>query len=199
MNRIRIGWMVALVGLVVLAAGLQACQQDDVECDGEDHRPPLPAAANACHEAYQLYIRTNECIDGFYDEESNKGLNGRNAQLAYHYAMADHATAAQISECEGQATAHEETIAEEDCAAASRDCGPAPDDDNPCHDYYTELLAYRLRCSPETFGDEGTTSYDAAFDANMAMASYASTSEQGSVCAGIAYYRDANDDGICYR
>lgn len=199
MDRTWIGWMVILASLVLLSAGLFSCQPDDVECDGEDHRPQPPAAANACHEAYRLYIRANECLEGYYDGDFNKGLNGRNAQLAYFYALADHANASQVSECEGQITTHEETIADEDCAAPSVDCGPAPDSDNPCHDYYTELLTYRLRCEPGTFASDGTTSYDAAVDAHMAKADYAGADEQSSVCGGIAYYQDANNAGTCYR
>ena len=148
-------WMTRIPCLLALLVALplvgSSCDTgDDWACEGEDYRPQPPSDANACHEAYTLLVRVNECIEGFYDDEFKKGLNGRNGQLAYFYALADHASSDQIATCEDEIADYQAEADAEDCATPSTDCGPAPSPDNPCYDYFTELLEYRLRCSPES-------------------------------------------------
>ncbi len=166
-------------------------------CAGEDHRPVLPEDANDCHVAYELLVRANECMEGFYDDEFKKGMNGRNGQLAYYFALADHATAEQQAECAAQAVTYQQTIDDPECAAPSTDCGPPPGGDNVCHTYFAAMLEVRERCEPDSFG-EGINGADAAWDASMAMADYASDDEQAGTCAsGLSYWQSYNDGGTC--
>lgn len=169
---------------VAFAVTAPACEEEvEVECDGEDHRPVAPDPGNACHEAYTLKVRFSECTAGLFDEPANKGINGRNATLASYYAMADYASAAELSQCEVDADHYSEQIAGPGCAAPSTDCGPAAGAHNPCHDYFEALADYRLRCDPETYPDEGMESFDAFLASSLAKADYATADEQDNPCA----------------
>ncbi len=176
--------------IVVLGFGLGGCpSEDDVECVGEDHRPQAPVAGNACHEAFTLKVRSDECTAGLFDEPANQGVNGRNATLAAYYVLADHATAAELAQCETDADLYRSRIADPDCAEPSTECGPAPDPDNACHDYYEAMADYRERCDPETFTADGMGSYAAFLESWMARADYASASEQDNPCtSGIDFW-----------
>ena len=175
---------------VVLGGCLAGCPaEDDVECVGEDHRPEAPVPGNACHESFTLLVRADECVAGLFDEPTNQGLTGRNATLAGYYTLADHATADELAQCEIDADMHRNTIAQPDCAAPSTQCGPAPDTDNACHDYYEAMAEYRLRCDPETFAADGMEGHEAFLAAWLARADYATADEQQSPCtSGIDFW-----------
>jgi len=186
---------------VALASCFASCETDDGICDGEDHRPAEPSGANACHEAGTLKVRADECTAGFYDSVGTEGLTSRNAELAYQYGRADHATDAEAGECEAQVADHEAEIADPACAEPSSDCGPAAGDGNACHDYYREMMDYQQRCMPDLIAASGMDTYEGKLDAWYARADYATTDEQSTTCGGSAYsyYATANQSGTCYR
>jgi hypothetical protein len=195
-RHVRGRWLVLL-----LAIWIGSCAEEDGVCDGEDHRPQLPAAANACHEAGMLKVRADECIAGFYEAFGTDGLISRNAELAYQYARADHASDAEFGGCEVSAADYEVDIADAACAEPSSDCGLAAGGSNACHDYYREMMDYQQRCMPDLIAATGMDSYDGKLDAWYARADYATDTEQTSTCGGSAYsyYASANQAGTCYR
>lgn len=185
------GTIRCIAALFVVLGGIAGgCEEDDgVDCVGEDHRPQPPEPGNACHEAFTLLVRADECTAGLFDEPANQGLTGRNATLAGYYVLADHASGDELAQCELDADMHRQTIAEPGCAAPSTLCGPPPDPDNACHDYYEALADYRLRCYPENFADSGMESYEAFREAALARADYATAEEQQSPCtSGIDFW-----------
>jgi hypothetical protein len=183
MARIRIP-LAVLVVLVVPAAlcSLSCPSEDQWACVGGDHRPQLPASPNACHEAFELAVRVNECEPGFYDQAQYKGLEGRNGKLAYYFALADHATAAELTSCEENIATYQAQIDAEDCADPSTDCGPEPRTDTACHTFYQAMADWRLACDPGTFAADGFNSYDAFLDSKLAASDYSSDEEWQSPC-----------------
>ncbi len=179
----RLLLMVLTGALGVALPGLLSCPSEEPwACEGEDHRPPLPADGNACHEAFELLIRANECQAGFYDKPELKGLEGRNGKLAYYFALADFANAAELAACEEDIAENQALIDAEDCAAPSTDCGPAPVAQNACHTFYQTMADWRLACDPQTYTADGFGSYDAFVASKLAAADYATAEEQQSPC-----------------
>ncbi len=182
-------------GVAALIVALGTCGvgcegEDDVACVGEDHRPEAPANGNACHEALTLKVRADECTSGLFDQQANQGINGRNATLAAYYVLADYATADELAQCELDADLYRDRIADPDCAEPSTHCGPAPDTDNACHDYYAAMADYRLRCDPETFTADGMGGHPAFLESWMARADFASAEEQENPCtSGIDFWQ----------
>jgi len=191
---------VLLLGLGLVALWLPACGDDWVECEGEDHRPTPPGDANACHDLGFLLVRNMECAAGQFDNPGFEGLSSRNAELAYQYARADHANAAEISTCSDSLAEYQALVASPECAPASTYCGPAAGGDNLCHEYYRELVEYQARCMPELIASDGMDSYEAKLDAWEARSDYATADESSGTCGGgIDYYASMNATGGCYR
>jgi len=188
------------VGLGATAIWLPGCGEDWVECDGEDHRPTAPGDANACHDLAFLLVRSLECTDGLFDQPGFEGINSRNAELAYHYTRAGHATSAEASGCADLLAEYEATVASPQCAAPSTHCGPAPGGANLCHEYYREMLDYQQRCTPELMAAEGMDSYEAKIEAWSARADFATADQSSGTCGGgIDYFASMNATGGCYR
>ena len=191
MARIRfpMAVVVALVAAGVLSS-LACPSEEQWACVGDDHRPQLPASPNACHEAFELAVRANECEAGFYDQDQYKGLEGRNGKLAYYFALADHATAAEIAGCEEDIVTYQAQIDAEDCAEASTDCGPAPVPNNACHTFYQTMADWRYACDPGTFAPDGFNSYEAFLASKLAASDYASEGEWASPCTSqLSFYQ----------
>lgn len=185
--------------IAAVAVGGPSCQEDEVACLDEDHRPSPPGDANACHELATLIVRHMECTAEFFDQIGSEGLTSRNGELAYQYGRAGHATEAEIATCQDTIPEYQERIAAPTCAAPSQYCGPAPGPGNPCHAFYREQLDYQERCT-QLVASEGMDSYEGKLDAWEARCDYATESEQTTNCGGAAYdyYADANTMGICY-
>jgi len=188
-SRSAVWVLAALVGVAVPLL-LSCPSEEQWACEGEDHRPTLPADANACHEAFELTVRGNECEAGFYDQEIYKGLEGRNGKLAYYFALADYATAAELTQCEEDIASLQAEVDAEDCAAPSTDCGPAPGGNNPCHTFYQAMADYRQTCDPGSFAAEGFNSYEAFVASKLAAADYATEDEWNSPCTTqLSFYQ----------